>query len=391
MALAWLRNIELDLAGYNVYRSTVSGSGYARVNAAVVTDTSFRDSGLLSDTMYYYVITAVDTNTNESPNSAQVRGKPITLDHGILLVDESRDGSGQRGSPSDAQQDAFYHALLGGTRYRDWNVATDSVPLAGDVGPFSTVVWHADDYTQQRVHPAVPGLANYLVQGGRLWLVGWKPMLGIMGGGPYPFMFAAGGLPYDGLHLDAAGQCQENNFVGATGQSGYPGVTIDSTKLYAALAGKLPFADVLYPRDAETVLTFNAASGDSFQGRPVGVRWLSGPGKAVAFGFPLYYTVESEARALARKVLDDLGEPYCIEEMTNDELRMTNVTPTVARGILFVPLSHFTLHYSLFDLTGRAVRSLRPGANDIRGLAPGVYFFRPEIGGGSTVKLAIVR
>jgi len=376
MSLAWLRNTELDLAGYNVYRSTVSESAYVRVNDTVLVDTGYRDSGLLSDTMYYYVVTAVDTGTDESPNSAEVRGKPITLDHGILLVDETRDGNGQRGNPSDAQQDAFYHLLLSGTQYRDWDAAADNVPLAGDVGPFSTVVWHADDYTQQRINPAAPGLANYLAHGGKLWLVGWKPILGLMGGGGYPVTFSAGQIAYDALHLAGAGQCAEMNFIGATGQSGYPDITVDSTKLFASFEGKLPYVDVLYPRDADTVLTFNAALGDSFQGKPVGVRWLGGPGKAVCFGFPLYYTVESEARVLARKVLDDLGEPYGIEESSKSEARMTNALPTVVRNVLFLPVPQLALHYSLFDMAGRSVMSVRPGANDVRGLAPGVYFIR---------------
>jgi hypothetical protein len=377
MAPAWLGNTELDLAGYNVYRSTMSHSAYAKVNGALVTDTTFRDSGLMSDTMYYYVITAVDTSANESHYSAEVRGKPITLDHGILLVDETRDGNGQRGMPSDAQQDTFYHALLSGTRYSDWDVVTEGVPQAGDVGPFSTVVWHADDYTQQRINPAVPGLVNYLEHGGKLWLVGWKPILGLMGSGSYPFTFLAGQMPHDELHLAAAGQCTEMNFVGAAGQSGYPNVSIDTTKLFVSFNGKLPNVDVLYPRDADTVLTFNAALGDSFQGRPVGARWLAGPGKVVSFGFPLYYTVESEAFVLARKVLDDLGEPYGIEESPKSEARMTKL-PTVVRSVLFLPSSPPSTRYSLLSIDGRRVLTLGHGANDVRGLAPGVYFVREE-------------
>jgi hypothetical protein len=374
MATAWLHNTELDLAGYNVYRSTVSETGYVKVNGALVTDTTFRDSALMSDTMYYYVITAVDSSANESPHSAEVRGKPITLDHGILLVDETRDGNGQRGMPSDAQQDAFYHALLSGTRYKDWDVATESVPQAGDVGPYSTLVWHADDYTQQLIHPAVPGLVNYLKYGGRLWLVGWKPMLGVMGSGVYPFTFSSGQMPYDEMHLAGAGESPTNNFLGATGRSGYPGISIDSTKLFTSFYGKLPYVDVLYPRDADTVLTFSSDTNDSFQGKPVGVRWLAGPGKVVCFGFPMYYTVESEARAVALKVLTDLGEPYAIEESPKSEARMTKL-PTVVRGVLFLPPSSLRLHpSSLFDMTGRAVMSLHSGANDVRRLAPGVYF-----------------
>jgi hypothetical protein len=374
MALSWQSNSERDLAGYNVHRSSVSGSGYVGLNPSPLTDTTFRDSGLQSDTMYFYVVTAVDTNANESPRSDEVKGKPITLDHGILLVDETRDGNGQRGNPSDAQQDAFYHSLLSGARYSDWDVNTESLPLAGDVGPYSTVVWHADDYAQQRVHPAVTGLANYLDHGGRLWLVGWKPILGLMGGGRYPYSFAAGQFPFDQLHLAGAGQDEAMEFTGATGRAGYPGIAVDSTKLYASFQGKLPFIDVLYPMDGDTVLTFISASGDSFQGKPTGVRWLAGPGKVVCFGFPMYYTVEAEARVIARKVLDDLGEPYGIEERTKDEVVMVEALPTVVRGVLFVPAATGEAPGWLLDAAGRRALPLLAGDNDLRRLPAGVYF-----------------
>jgi hypothetical protein len=49
---------------------------------------------------------------------------------------------------------------------------------------------------------------------------------------------------------------------------------------------------------------------------------------------------------------------------------------TVIRDVLFLPASLFTFHSSLFDMTGRRVMSLRPGANDVSALSPGVYFVR---------------
>jgi hypothetical protein len=48
--------------------------------------------------------------------------------------------------------------------------------------------------------------------------------------------------------------------------------------------------------------------------------------------------------------------------------------PTVVRRVLFLPPSQFTLHSSLFSLSGQEVIDLKPGANDLSGLAPGVYF-----------------
>ena len=53
---------------------------------------------------------------------------------------------------------------------------------------------------------------------------------------------------------------------------------------------------------------------------------------------------------------------------------------TVARGILFLPeaTSHEPQASSLLDAAGRKVLQLHCGGNDVRALAPGVYFVREE-------------
>jgi hypothetical protein len=377
MRLSWLANRELDLEGYNLYRRFGSGT-YLKINASIITDTSYRDSSLLSDTTYHYVATAVDTAGNESEQSSEVHGKPITLDHGILLVDETRNGTGQPGNPSDEQVDDFYHAMLHGFTFSDWDVTELGAPEPGDVGPYSTIVWHGDDYSQQQLRPSLVGLANYLEHGGKLWLVGWKPVLALVGTGQYPFWFTAGQFPYDYLHVAGAWQQTGTDFLGGTGHSGYPDVTVDSAKLYSSAHGRLPYVDAFAVLDADTILRFNSFSGDSFAGRPVGIRWVEGHarGSIVFFGFPFYYMKDAEARPVAVKVLTDLGEPYGIAEMTKSQVELTKPLPTMVRNALHLP--HFTLstHYSLFALSGRKLLDLRPGANDLSRLPAGVYFLR---------------
>jgi hypothetical protein len=51
---------------------------------------------------------------------------------------------------------------------------------------------------------------------------------------------------------------------------------------------------------------------------------------------------------------------------------------TIVRGLLFLPeaSSHKPQAASLLDISGREVLNLHPGANDVRALAPGVYFVR---------------
>jgi len=53
-------------------------------------------------------------------------------------------------------------------------------------------------------------------------------------------------------------------------------------------------------------------------------------------------------------------------------------SPTIIRGVLFLPTSSFTLHHSLFTISGQKVLTLHPGPNDVSKLTPGAYFVRSE-------------
>ena len=45
----------------------------------------------------------------------------------------------------------------------------------------------------------------------------------------------------------------------------------------------------------------------------------------------------------------------------------------------------------LLDVSGRRAMELRPGPNDVRGLAPGVYFVRSEPRGPSGLRKVILQ
>jgi len=69
--LTWNENRERDLAGYRVYRSVKSGTGYERLADMAANRTTFSDETALPGMTYYYVITAVDTSGNESKWSSE--------------------------------------------------------------------------------------------------------------------------------------------------------------------------------------------------------------------------------------------------------------------------------------------------------------------------------
>jgi prepilin-type N-terminal cleavage/methylation domain-containing protein len=80
--LDWNDNtIDPDLASYRVYGSTINGFVPGTENFInEVGSSSYTDTGLDSDTTYYYRVTAVDTSNNESDPSEQASTKTLKPD-----------------------------------------------------------------------------------------------------------------------------------------------------------------------------------------------------------------------------------------------------------------------------------------------------------------------
>lgn len=91
VSLDWADNSEPDLDGYNLYRSTTSGSFGARLNSSLLTDSNYIDDNVANGTIYYYVVTAVDTNENESGDSVEACALP-TSDGNNVTVQENATG-----------------------------------------------------------------------------------------------------------------------------------------------------------------------------------------------------------------------------------------------------------------------------------------------------------
>jgi hypothetical protein len=71
VALSWIASTSSG-TNYNVYRSTVSGTGYTKINPSLVAALAYTDTTVQNATTYYYVTTAVDSTGVESAYSNQV-------------------------------------------------------------------------------------------------------------------------------------------------------------------------------------------------------------------------------------------------------------------------------------------------------------------------------
>ncbi|HEY3762857.1 MAG TPA: fibronectin type III domain-containing protein [Verrucomicrobiae bacterium] len=74
--LSWNNNTENNLAGYNVYRSALSGFTAGKANQIVtcVGTNSYADTNLPASETYYYIVKALNTAGNLSTASSQVSG-----------------------------------------------------------------------------------------------------------------------------------------------------------------------------------------------------------------------------------------------------------------------------------------------------------------------------
>ncbi|MGA9144207.1 MAG: choice-of-anchor D domain-containing protein [Candidatus Acidiferrales bacterium] len=72
VTLSWDASTSSEVAGYHVYRGTVSGGPYSILTSSAVSVTEYTDSSVQAGHVYYYVVRSVDSSGVESTNSSQV-------------------------------------------------------------------------------------------------------------------------------------------------------------------------------------------------------------------------------------------------------------------------------------------------------------------------------
>ena len=73
--LDWNDNTDPDLASYSVKRATTTGGPYTPIASGVAVS-AYTDNTATNGTTYFYVVSAVDTGSNESSNSTEALATP---------------------------------------------------------------------------------------------------------------------------------------------------------------------------------------------------------------------------------------------------------------------------------------------------------------------------
>ncbi len=136
--LDWFNNTETDLAGYTVYRSVNSSSGFDPLNAILLTASNFTDTNVSTGNTYYYYVTAEDNSANESTNgstvSATVTSPNSSLMDGVAKTNLSGSNGTQMLFTFDvpAAATALNFSLSGGSGDADLYIKFGSQPSTAD-------------------------------------------------------------------------------------------------------------------------------------------------------------------------------------------------------------------------------------------------------------------
>ncbi len=300
VSLNWTGNTEVDLSHYKVIRKIAGETNWSTI-ADNITEPFFNDASAVNHETNSYMVFSVDNDLNESDSSESVSATPVTLDGGILLVDETQDVDG---FPSETDQDVFYAAILDTFNY-DFNKIDEGGYLTrSKAGQYNPIFWIDDDFENNELSGSIDSLAWYLnIDETNVLVAGWSTIYSMTG----QTYFYEGDFYYDQFGITYIAENSNFDFTGATGVNGWPDLELNSDIVPMSRMSNI---DRFAVNDkAETIFTFNTSSGNpAFEGKPLGVAYDTRNGKRVILGFPLYYLTEESATALITKVMSYFAE-----------------------------------------------------------------------------------
>jgi glycosidase len=173
-------------AGYNVYRSPLSGGGFVKVNDAPLAGTAYTDTGLRNAVTWYYVVTAVDTAGNESQASAEASALPHlsigwanlqwppTMDHTISIINRTPTAYGQVWIDGETSKDGATPSLMAQLGFGPRNSSPDGNAAWTWVNAAFNVNAGNNDEFMASMLPEATGEFDYVYRysttNGREWL-----------------------------------------------------------------------------------------------------------------------------------------------------------------------------------------------------------------------------
>ncbi len=315
IALDWDDNSEYDLNGYLLRRSESPDEPGVQIGD-LIRDSEYLDEDVVgSANYYYYSLCALDEDGNHGQFTEVLKSRPVSLDQGILIIDETADMGGTTPlQPSDEQVDDFYAFATANFEASnlDLNDLGEELRLA-DLGVYSSILWHGNDLASMDApFLAKEELQQYVQAGGNIFFSVYKPALAFDLNTNSPAFFNSNSFIYDTIGIGEAAYISTARFRFAEPvHDQFPAVSIDPAKTGSGLSGHILGVESIGPNpDCATIYNYgsdydaSSAQGE-MNGMPVGVLNLNGSGKVCVVSFPLYNLYQDDAQNLVEYVLTE--------------------------------------------------------------------------------------
>ena len=416
--LNWSSNKEHDILGYDISRTEFGKEEWIKLNADIVKDTFYLDSHPLNGIYYLYSVAAVDSALNSSEGSI-VKSRALSLDQGILVIDETSDGDGTIFKPNDFEVDNFFDEILSEFNSKDFDVVSDGIPKLADLGAYSTIIWHGNDNSDLSVDSETKekvksDLKKYLLGGGRFIYAGYSPSKLFENNTESERDFSSGSFIYDILKIKYTKKVFGSRFNSAISiKGGYPSIFVDSLKIGSSTNFHLKNIESIEPNSMGQIIYKSNSNYDTtvaagkMNGAPVGIEYIGSDYKTITLSFPLYYMNLGQAKELLQNILiDKFNEVTSVENGKVENypdsyaLEQNYPNPFNPSTVISyrVPVnSQVTLN--VYDILGNEVATLvngeKPeGSYDVEfnatALPSGVYFYKLQSGSFKLIKKMIL-
>ncbi|MCK9609730.1 MAG: M20/M25/M40 family metallo-hydrolase [Candidatus Cloacimonas sp.] len=411
--LIWAANTELDLAGYKLYRSLNSSETGALIATLPPSASSYIDPNVQGgEFYYYYFLCAFDNDNNSSSFTPALKTRPLSMNCGLLIIDETADLSGS--SPfqlTDEAVDNFYDQLLEGL----WNPAhfdladfTEDLRLC-DIGIYSVIIWHSNDFSDMTYpYQVQAALKNYIYYGGKVLFSVFHPGLAFELNADYPAVFSEDTFINEVLGISGIDYTIQARFNKA--ESVYPGyldIQVDPDKVPVSFNGHLYQIEAL-STNAQAVPVYHYASAYEnnspqgvLNGGAVGVQNTYFSGKTVTFSFPLYYMDFNQSRQVVHYIIENyFGLPDTVADEVNNPVPEISLLPNQPNPFsastqinILCKNNNAPLEVKIYNLKGQLVKTLFQAipnekntlyweGNDNAGkkVSSGIYFIKAQQG-----------
>ncbi|MDZ4122281.1 MAG: M20/M25/M40 family metallo-hydrolase, partial [Candidatus Cloacimonadaceae bacterium] len=240
--LIWEPNQELDLMGYNLYKTATPGENEELLGGILTTEVYFDNDFSHPHDYVFYRLVAVDLAGNESPSTSYIRSRQVTLDKGILIVDETLDGSGVNPfQPTGAQVFEFVDGILSQYVRDHYDLEQESDLRLADIGIYKSIFWHGFDQSDfDSFYIYRHAIARYLELGGNLFFTSYYPTQAVELNSGYPVTFGSTRYINEYLGIGTADYTSASRFKYATpANQDWPALTVDPNKTTTSMNGHI--------------------------------------------------------------------------------------------------------------------------------------------------------